>query len=334
MSAPLLELRSVTTELLVEGRLHPVIADVSFSIERGEIVGLVGESGSGKSVTARSILRLLPKGARSSGEIIVDGRNVLKLSRGELRALRAQRLAMVFQDPRAYADPLWKIGDYVGEGLRVHKKMPRQQVREQSLRLLADLGIVDPETVLAAYPSQLSGGMLQRVMIAGALSCDPEMIIADEPTTALDVTVQLEILAILDELRRERGLALLFITHDLGVASAICDRIIVMYSGRIMEMQRKDSLFETPLHPYSSALLSARPKIQEQVERLQTITGTPRSVLEVATGCLFAERCPFAEKACAESLPPLLEVEPGAFSACRRLADIRPSLRPAEMAGV
>lgn len=322
MKSPLLELRSVTTKLLMDGRLRPVVADVSFKLERGEIVGLVGESGSGKSITARTILRLLPRGARSSGQILVDGVNGSGLSQRDLRSLRAERLAMIFQDPRAHTDPLWTIGDYLGEGLRIHRKLSRQHARERSIELLSDLGIADSEHLLKAYPGELSGGMLQRVMIAGALSCDPDMIIADEPTTALDVTVQSEILAILDDLRRSRGLTVLFITHDLGLASAICDRIIVMYSGRIMEMQDVSGLFHHPMHPYSSALIEARPRIEERVERLASIPGSPPMWADAVAGCLFAERCPYVEPACIDELPPLVEIRPGSFSACRRTGEV------------
>ena len=299
---------------------------MSLTVAEGEVVGLVGESGSGKSITARSVIGLLPRGATVDGRIAVDGADRLAMSRRELRRLRAETVSMIFQDPRAHIDPLWRVEDYVGEGLRVHKGMSRAAARERSAALLASMGIMDAERVLRAYPGQLSGGMLQRVMIAGALSCEPKMVIADEATTALDVTVQSDILAILNELRRNRGLSMLFITHDLGLASVICDRIVVMYAGQPMAVQDSAGLFAAPAHPYAAALVGARPDPDRRVERLRSVDGRSVSALEAPSGCPFRPRCPYAQDACAEAPVTLEPAGAGATSSCIRIDEIRPRL--------
>jgi len=328
VSEPLLELRSVSTELEIQGRHWPVLSDVSFSVGRGEVVGLVGESGSGKSMTARTILQLLPPGARSRGEILLDGVDLLQAGPRTLREVRAHGIGMIFQDPRAHVDPLWTVDDHITEGLRVHKGMGRAAARGRALELLADVGIADPERVLGSYPWELSGGMLQRVMIAGALAGGPDLIVADEPTTALDVTIQAEIVAIFDGLRREFELAMLFITHDLELASAICDRVVVLYAGRVMEEQTTASLFAAPLHPYTAGLLSARPRLDARHDRLTVIPGRPPTVLEALPGCPFYPRCSFAQDACLAEVPPLRRIESGSSSACLRVSQIRADLRP------
>jgi len=309
------------------------VDDVSFTIGRGEVVGLVGESGSGKSMTARTILRLLPPQARARGEILLDGVDLLRVPRRALRQVRARRIAMIFQDPRAHIDPLWTSGDHLTEGLRVHAGLTRDAARARARELLAEVGIVEGERVLRAYPGELSGGMLQRVMIAAALAADPELVIADEPTTALDVTVQAEIVAIFDELRRERELAMLFITHDLELASVLCDRVLVMYAGRVMEEQPTGALFSAPLHPYSAGLLEARPALETRHERLAMIPGRPPTPTEAPPGCPYHPRCAFAQPACIEVVPPLRQIAAGALSACRRTEEIREELRPKVVAG-
>ena len=334
MSAPLLELRSVTTELLLHERWWPVVNDVSLALHRGEVVGLVGESGSGKSMTARTILRLLQLGARSRGEVLLDGTNLLELPPKTLRDVRARRAALIFQDPRAHIDPLWTVADHVTEGLRVHKGISRAGARRRALELLPDVGISDGERVLRSYPGELSGGMLQRVMIAGALAGEPDLIIADEPTTALDVTIQAEIVAIFDGLRRDFGLSMLFITHDLELASAICDRVLVMYAGRVMEEQPTGSLFGAPLHPYSAGLLSARPRLDARHERLVVIPGRPPTPFETPHGCPFHPRCAFAQDACRASVPPLRRLAETTATACLRAEEIRGELEGLAVTGV
>jgi oligopeptide/dipeptide ABC transporter ATP-binding protein len=333
VSGSLLELRSVTTEVEVEGRHYPVVNDVSFSLDRGEVLGLVGESGSGKSMTARTILRLLPVGARSRGEVLLEDVDLLPLSESALRAVRASRIAMIFQDPRAHIDPLWTCGDHLTEGMRVHSGHGKAAAKARALELLALVGITEGERVYRSYPGELSGGMLQRVMIAGELAADPDVLVADEPTTALDVTIQAEIMAIFDALRRERKLAMLFITHDLELASALCDRVLVMYAGRVMEAQRTESLFSTPLHPYTAGLLEARPTLEARHDRLTVIPGRPPTPIDAPPGCPFHPRCAFREDACIAAVPPLRRVGEGE-SACRRTPEIRDRLRPKERAGV
>jgi oligopeptide/dipeptide ABC transporter ATP-binding protein len=321
-SAALLRVRELTTSLVIGGALRPIVSDLSFTIGRGEVVGLVGESGSGKSVTARSLIGLLPAGARSNGLVELDGYEPLKMPRRELRQFRRDKVGMIFQDPRAHIDPLWRVGDYVGEGLRDFRGATRQQARERSLSLLRGMGIVDPERVLHSYPGQLSGGMLQRVMIAGALSCDPPLVIADEATTALDVTVQSDVLAILRGLQQSRELSLLFITHDLGLASVICDRVVVMYAGRAMAVQPAAELFRAPVHPYAAALISAMPRLESKSPRLKAVPGRPLSALDVPAGCPFRSRCPFAVDKCEQVTPVLKELQPGNESACIRAGEI------------
>jgi oligopeptide/dipeptide ABC transporter ATP-binding protein len=322
VSAPLLELDAVTTLVRTPEGDRPVIEHVGFSVGRGEIVGLVGESGSGKSMTARTILGLLPEHARTVGSVRLDDTDLLGLGRAALRDTRARRLAMIFQDPRAHIDPLWSIGDYITEGLRVHGGAGRRAARDVARRLLADVGIEDGERVLRSYPHQLSGGMLQRVMIAAAIAPEPELIIADEATTALDVTIQREIVSIFAELRRERGLAMIFITHDLDLASALCDRVLVMYAGRIVERQPTERLFAQPLHPYTAALLGARPRVDDRGAQLRVIPGRPVASFEAPPGCPFHPRCAFAQDRCREGRPPLAEVVPGGWSACIRSEEL------------
>jgi oligopeptide/dipeptide ABC transporter ATP-binding protein len=325
-TASMLEIAELTTSLLIDGRPQLVVRGMDLTVNVGEIVGLVGESGSGKSITARSVIGLLPRGSRIEGTIRVAGIDRLAMSRRELQRLRAEKVAMIFQDPRAHIDPLWRIEDYVGEGLRIHKGMSKQAARERSAALLLSMGIVDPDRVLRAHPGQLSGGMLQRVMIAGALSTDPELIIADEATTALDVTVQTDILAILDELRRTRRVSLLFITHDLGLASVICDRIAVMYAGQPMLIQDAPDLFEAPAHPYAAALVGARPDPDRRVDRLRSVAGRPVSALEAPSGCPFRPRCPHAVDDCARAEVALQPAGAGAMSSCIRIGEIRSRL--------
>lgn len=325
MTASLLELRAVSVEVEIGGAYWPVVDDVSLVVERGEVIGLVGESGSGKSMTARAILRLPPRGARSRGEVLFEGGDVTRFGRKALQQFRARRAAMIFQDPRAHIDPLWTSGDYLIEGLR-RLGFNRSTARQTAIGLLGDVGISDPERVMRAYPNELSGGLLQRVMIAGALACEPDLIIADEPTTALDVTIQAEIAAILSDLRRERELGVLFITHDLELASALCDRVLVMYAGRVVEAQPTRELFASPLHPYSAGLLNARPRIGGERARLAVIPGRPPSANQLPTGCPFHPRCSFVQERCTLARPPLAKVGSRAVSACIRAGEIAGAL--------
>jgi oligopeptide/dipeptide ABC transporter ATP-binding protein len=316
----LLDVDRLTVRLRVGNAMRPVLRDVALAIGEGEAVGLVGESGSGKSMTARAIARLLPDGAEVEGSIRFRDRPVGELRGGGLRSYRGD-VAVIFQDPRVHINPVRRIGDFMTEALRTTHRTSSADARRRALALLDEVSIDDGERRLRQYPHELSGGMLQRVMIATALLTDPDLLLADEPTTALDVTIQSEVMAILDALRRERGLALLFITHDLDLAAAVCDRTIVMYAGEVVETRASALLHSDPLHPYTAALAEARPSISSSAHRLAAIPGRPLSAFEAPPGCAFATRCPHAAPACAEH-PGLAELDGGQVR-CVRAAELR-----------
>jgi oligopeptide/dipeptide ABC transporter ATP-binding protein len=321
-TAALLEVEGLSVLLPVEGSHRPVLRDVSFSIGAGEALGLVGESGSGKSMTARAIDRLLPAGARVEGAIRFSGLEVGSLSGQDLRHYR-RRVAMVFQDPRAHVNPVRKVGDFMTEVLRTSMGVARREAERRAVRALGEVGITDSERRLRQYPHELSGGLLQRVMIAAALLTEPELLLADEPTTALDVTTQAEVMAILTELRSRRGLAMLFITHNLDLAAAVCDRTAVMYAGQLVEVRHSSLLHADPLHPYTAALAKARPDIAHSAARLPAIPGRPLSSFEApASGCAFAPRCAFAQEGCRSVLPALVAMD-GGLSRCTRVVELR-----------
>jgi len=319
MTDVLLDVRDLAVGITVDREVRAILADVVFSIGSGEVVGLVGESGSGKSMTARAIARLLPAGGTATGEIRFGGGDVLSLQGAGLRAYRATQIAMVFQDPRAHINPVRRIGDFMTESM-LEIGVDPGAATQRALELLAEVGLSDGERRLRQFPHEMSGGMLQRVMIAAALANEPQLLLADEPTTALDVTTQAEIMAILQRLRRDRGLAVLFITHDLELAVATCDRICVMYAGTIVEVQPARALFESPQHPYTAALLASRPDIGAR-ERLQAIPGRPVSLFEAPDGCAFAPRCAFALEECAAERPRLSPVAQ-ADVACLRATEL------------
>lgn len=304
----------------VDGRPAPVIHDVTLTIGRGEAVGLVGESGSGKSMTARALMRLLPPGAVVEGDVRFDGEDVQAMDRRRLRAYRASSIAMIYQNPHAHINPLRTVGDFLVEGLCQVRKVPRAEAERTVVELLGAVGITDAGRRLHQYPHELSGGLLQRVMIAAALATEPDVILADEPTTALDVTTQEEVVAILREAQAKRGLALLFITHDLDLAGATCDRLAVMYAGQVVEIADGDGLLDRPMHPYSAGLLAARPELGSR-RRLRTVPGRPAAGFEVGAGCVFAERCAFAIDRCAEERPELRHLE-GRRVACHRAEEL------------
>jgi len=325
-TGPLLEVDGLTVRLTVEGAQRAVLRDVSISISLGEALGLVGESGSGKSMTARAIDRLLPHGAEVSGQIRYDGADVMSLGGAGLRGYRNQ-VAMIFQDPRAHVNPVRRIGDFMTEALRTNLGVPASRAHQHAADMLGQVGIADGDRRLRQYPHELSGGMLQRVMIATALLTEPKLLLADEPTTALDVTTQAEVMAILDDLRREFGLAMLFITHDLELAAAICDRTAVMYAGQIVEVRESALLHGDPLHPYTAALGAARPDIAQTAHRLAAIPGRPLSAFEAPEEeCAFAPRCPHARDICREAPVDLIGLD-GGLSRCVRAVDLRGSLR-------
>lgn len=319
---PLLDVRDLSVQLPVEGELRPVIHDVSLEIQPGEAVGLVGESGSGKSMTARAIARLLPPGAQVGGTILFDGESVTDARSADIRRFRTGGFAMIFQDPRVHINPVRTIGDFLTEALRTVFGVRDAEAERRAVETLAEVGIEDGERRLRQYPHELSGGLLQRVMIAAVLLAGPRLILADEPTTSLDVTTQAEVMAILDELRRERGLAMLFITHDLELAAGVCDRTCVMYAGSLVEQQSSRRLNEEPLHPYTAALLAARPTVDGTRARLAAIAGRPLSAFEAPYGCAFADRCRYVEQACIDEPPPVLALG-GALVRCRRARELR-----------
>ena len=312
-----LSLEEVTPFLRFGRELKPVIVRVDLHIEPGEIVGLVGESGSGKSMTARTIAGVLPKGAVTEGVLRLGDEDLLALSHRRRREIQATEIGMVFQDPRAYVDPLWRIEVHMTEAMRVHLGYSRSEARARAIELLDAVGLDQPERRMRQFPDELSGGMLQRVMIAGALSVEPSVLLADEATTALDVTTQAEIVHLLGDLSSQRGLAVLFITHDLALANIVCDRVCVMYAGRIVEVREGRQIFEDPIHPYTIDLLAARPTIAHRVDRLPVIKGVPTSAMDAPEGCPFHPRCRFAMDACLEGVPALVPVR-GGFARCLR----------------
>jgi oligopeptide/dipeptide ABC transporter ATP-binding protein len=319
----LLEVDDLTVLLPVAGEMRAVLRDVSFSLDTGHTLGLVGESGSGKSMTVRTIARLLPDGADVAGRVSFDGSAVFDLRGEALRSYRARDVAMIFQDARAYTNPVRRIGDFLTEAMRTNERVPKTDADKRAMELLAEVGITDPERRMRQYPHELSGGLLQRVMIAAAVAAQPRLILADEPTTALDVTTQAEVMGILRRMQREHGMAMLFITHDLELAGAVCDETIVLYAGQVMEQQTSARLHHDPLHPYTAALVQARPEIDRRAERLPAIPGHPTSAYEAPAGCTFAPRCRFAEDRCREGVPPLLQIGSAGQSRCVRMPELR-----------
>ena len=320
----LLAVRGLSIEFT--GSTGPVAAvkDSSFGIERGEITALVGESGCGKSATALAILRLIPNppGRVAAGEILFEGQDVLKMGEDELRALRGDRIAMIFQEPMTSLNPVHRIGRQVAEPLALHKRIGAAAAFERAIGLLASVNIADPRRRASAYPHQFSGGMRQRVMIAMAMGCGPDLVIADEPTTALDVTIQAQLLDLLSEQVRQHHTALLLITHNLGVVARYADRVHVMYAGRIVESASADALYARPRHPYTIGLLHSVPRLDRPLsEKLVPIEGQPPDPLRMPPGCAFHPRCPFAVDACRDGVPPMRPVGDGHGIACIRDVD-------------
>lgn len=315
---PLLEVQDMKTVFKTRSGLLEAVDGVSFSISRGETVAIVGESGSGKSVSALSILRLLDNnGSVTSGKILFNDLNLKDIGPDEIRKIRGNEIAMIFQDPMTCLDPVYTIGDQIMETIKIHEDLSKREYRVRALELLRLVGLPDPETRIDAFPHQLSGGQRQRVMIAIALACRPKLIIADEPTTALDVTVQAQIMQLLKDLQAQFGTAIILVTHDLGVVAEMADRVVVVYAGQVVEQSNVRELFEQPQHPYTAALMRSIPRIEtDKNQRLQTIRGNVPNLKELPTGCRFHPRCLLATDKCRNEEPPLFEVGAGRLSKC------------------
>ena len=317
----LLEVQNLRAYFHTRNGIVRAVDGVSFSVEKGETLGIVGESGSGKSVTCYSLMGLIPKppGRIESGTARFDGADLLAMKEAELNKIRGKRIAMIFQDPMTSLNPYLRIEEQLIEPLLIHEKMPRAEAVKRAIRALEEVGVPDAARRIRSHPHEFSGGMRQRVMIAMALITQPDLLIADEPTTALDVTVQAQILDLIARLQRERGMAVIWISHDLGVVAGFCRRVLVMYAGRVVESGRVEDIFARPLHPYNRALQRSIPALQGKGAELYTIPGLPPDVSKPLPACAFADRCEFAQPECRTDEVVLKEVEPGHASACVRV---------------
>ena len=323
--AKLLQVRDLATNFYTDDGVVKAVDGVSYDVEEGEILGIVGESGCGKTVSALSIMRLLadPPAKVVAGEVIFDGEDLLKLSGGAMRRIRGNRVAMIFQEPMSSLNPVLTVGRQLTETLELHLKMSPSRARERARELLEMVGIADSEQRLKDYPHQLSGGMSQRVMVAIAISCNPSLIIADEPTTALDVTIQAQILELMQSLSRELGTALIIITHNLGVIARYASRVLVMYAGKIIETGNSREIYHNPRHPYTLGLLNSVPRLDEPTGvKLDPIEGLPPDLIDMPEGCSFAPRCRYVIDKCTQEAPPLMSAGEVHESACWRSAEL------------
>lgn len=318
MPNAILDMKNLSTHFFTDRGEIPAVNGVSMKINKGEVVGVVGESGSGKSVTAESITQLIPNppGRIVAGEIYFKGENLVSASKERLRQIRGKEIATIFQDPMTSLDPLFKISNQMIEGIRIHEKVSKKEARDRSIDSLRLVGIPSPEEVIDNYPHQLSGGMRQRVMISMAMACNPKLLIADEPTTALDVTIQAQILDLIRDLNKKKGTAVMLITHDLSVVAEICDRVVVMYSGQVIEEGKTSEILKRPNHPYTKGLIRSLPNIDQKTQELYTIPGTVPEPKVGRIGCRFAPRCEFAYERCFKEDPPLYELENKRRSRC------------------
>jgi oligopeptide transport system ATP-binding protein len=317
--ATLLEVRNLKTQFFTQDGVVHAVNGISYNLKEGETLGIVGESGCGKSVSALSLMRLIPSppGKIVGGEVLFEGRDLLKVDDEEIRSVRGNKIAMIFQDPMTSLNPVLTIGRQVSEALELHLGMDKRQSRERSIELLEMVGIPEAEERIDDYPHQFSGGMRQRVMIAMGLSCHPQLLIADEPTTALDVTIQAQIIDLVKHLRDEFGMAVIWITHDLGIVAGLVDRVIVMYAGFIIEHAPVKELYANPRHPYTLGLLGSIPRLdEERQEKLISIEGLPPDLIDLPPGCPFQPRCTYVIDRCAAEQPPLEQIAPGHSVAC------------------
>jgi peptide/nickel transport system ATP-binding protein len=319
MTEPLLELKRLAVSFATDDGTVRAVDGIDLALQRGRTLGLVGESGCGKSVTSLAVMGLLPpEHSKVSGEVHFEGRDLLKIPAAELRDLRGARLAMIFQEPMTSLNPSYTIGNQIVEAIRRHQGLNATDARARAIEMLRLVHIPSPEKRIDDYPHKLSGGQRQRVMIAMALACGPQLLIADEPTTALDVTIQAQILDLMRGLRHDTGTAIILITHDLGVVAEMADDVAVMYAGQIVEKAPVETLFARPEHPYTVGLLGSIPKLDHKRELLPSIEGRVPDMAHPPDGCRFAARCPFVEPACHDAVPPLVEVAPGHLTRCRR----------------
>jgi oligopeptide/dipeptide ABC transporter ATP-binding protein len=324
-TGPALEIRDLVVEFATDKGYLPVLGPVDLALPRGRTLGLVGESGSGKTVTALSMLRLVPQppGRIPQGQILFEGRDLLTLTERAMSDVRGRRIAMIFQEPMTSLDPAFTVGYQIAEVVRRHQDVTRRQAWKRAVELLGHVGIPSPERRAEHYPHAFSGGMRQRVMIAMAVSCQPDVLVADEPTTALDVTVQAQILDLLKDLQQEFGMSMLFVTHDLGVVADICDDVAVMYAGQIVEHGDAQRLFEHPQHPYTEGLLLSMPRLDAQRERMWTIGGVVPPPDKLPAGCRFHPRCPYTKDACVQGVPALRSIAAtGALARCVRAEEL------------
>ena len=323
MAEKLLEVKNLRTEFKRDKTWVTAVNNVSFSIERGEILGLVGESGCGKSVTSLSVMRLLARNSKiSNGEVILNGTDLLKEDKKGMRNIRGREVAMIFQEPMNSLNPCMKIEKHLTDSILLHNDFTKEQAHQRAYDVLKSVGIPEPDMTLKSYPHQLSGGMCQRVMIAMAMSCEPELLIADEPTTALDVTIQAQILELMEEIREKKNTGILMITHDLGVVAEMCSRVVVMYAGRIVEEAPVKELFSAPKHPYTQGLIASVPKLGSGVESLPSIPGSVPDLSVMPKGCKFAPRCKYATDICREKEPELMTVEGIHKCRCHHMNDL------------
>ncbi len=321
MKEALLSVRDLDIRFPYDGKMTKVVDHVSFDIFRGETVGLVGESGSGKSVTSKAILRLIedPPGRIAGGQVMFEGQDLLHLSNKEMRKVRGGKISMIFQEPMTALNPIYTCGDQIVEAIRLHRNLDKNAAAQAAVEMLRMVGVQSPETRVKAYPFELSGGMRQRVMIAMALSSQPEILIADEPTTALDPTIQAQILQLIRDIQARMGLSVLFITHDLGIVAEMCDRVAVMYAGRIVEVAPVADLFRNPKHPYTKGLIRAVPRLDQKQDMLYSITGTVPSFADLPKGCAFMPRCPECTERC-QTPPPYVDINEDWSVRCWRAA--------------
>ena len=316
-NTPLLQVKNLHTSFFTDAGEVCAVNGISYNLDRGHVLGIVGESGSGKSVSAYSLMRILTDTGRvTEGEVLFNGENILNYSKQQMQSFRGSRISMIFQDPMTCLNPVFTVGSQLREAIRIHTDRNREETQARALEMLQLVGVNEPEKRLKQYPHELSGGMRQRVMIAMALACEPDILIADEPTTALDVTIQAQILELMQSLQKKMGMAIIMITHDLGVIADMCDEIIVMYGGKVCERGTADEIFYNPRHEYTKGLIRSIPRISEKHEKLIPIAGSPVDLLNLPKGCAFASRCDHAMKICLEQPPEEIRVNDQHIAAC------------------